>query len=181
MAAEFYLDRNAAREIVRSELEQLQQRIASNIRSTGTQASGRTAASMRVEATEEEGTLFGNAPFGVLETGRAGGKIPYDFRGILLEWMRAKGVHGRPIPYVRVPSARWQPKYTPQERGDLSMAGAIAFRISQSGSRLFRVGGRADIYSNEIPKTLESVAQRIQTLITTAFDSIKLNDQTIGD
>ena len=181
MANKYYLDRDAAREVVREELEELKAYIVNNIRSTGTQASGRTAASLRVEATEEQGTLWGNAPFGVLETGRQGGKIPYNFHGILLEWMRAKGVHGTPIPYVRKPSERWQPKYTPQERGDRSMAGAIAYRISKEGSRLFRQGGRADIYSNAIPRTLENVANRIQTLIATSIDSIKLNNQTIGE
>ena len=72
-------------------------------------------------------------------------------------------------------STRWKPKYTPQERGDLSLAGAIAYRIRKEGTNLFRNGGRDDIYSNEIPKTVENILDRIMTVFAKDVESININ------
>lgn len=58
-------DASSVREVIRQELEELQFKIAENIRAKGLNASGRTIASMHVETTENGGTLFGRA-FSVL-------------------------------------------------------------------------------------------------------------------
>ena len=135
-----------AKNIVIQKLEELKQRIAANIQTSEQGASGRTAESMRVEATESGATLFGRKAFGTLETGRKGGNVPKNFRGIIQQWIMDKGISISPLPYVRQPSKNWQPKYTPQERGELSLAGAIAYKIRNEGTKLHRNGGRADIY-----------------------------------
>lgn len=166
-------DHQAARLIVTEELERARQLIINHIRANGQNASGRTIKSLHVEATEDEGVLYGHRPFGILETGRKAGRVPQSFRQIILQWMRDKGLHGTPIPYQRDGAH----KYTPQERGDLSMAGAIAYTIQYRGSRLHRQGGRADVYSNVVPQTLERVRSRLISLINTQFEHIITADK----
>lgn len=168
-----HFDHQAARLIVTEELERARQLIINHIRANGQNASGRTIKSLHVEATEEEGVLWGHKPFGVLETGRKAGKIPYSFRSIILQWMKDKGLHGTPIPYKGQGDHKW----TPQERGDLKMAGAIAYTIAKRGSRLHRMGGRADVYSNVVPQTLERVRSRLIRLINTEFEHIITADK----
>lgn len=168
-----HFDHQAARLIVTEELERARQLIINHIRANGQNASGRTIKSLHVEATEAEGVLYGHRPFGILETGRKAGRVPQSFRMIILQWMRDKGLHGTPIPYVREGAH----KYTPQQRGDLSMAGAIAYTIQHRGSRLHRQGGRADVYSNVVPQTLERVRSRLISLINTQLEHIITADK----
>lgn len=169
-------DKQAARIVIEEELLALRDKIVNNMREAGEVASGRTIASMRVTTSADGGTLWGRAFFGVLETGRRAGKIPKGFRGIILQWMRDKGLHGDPIPY----KTDKPHKYTPQERGDMAMAGGIVWNIQHLGSHLFRAGGRADIYSNEIPTTLQNIDSRIFRLVHMSVESIKLNNVKLG-
>ena len=176
MAEPLRFDPRAASIIIREELERARQMIINHIRINGQNASGRTIKSLHVEQpTEDEGILWGHRPFGVLETGRRNGRIPYRFYAIIRQWMRDKGLHGEPIPY----KTDRPHKYTPQERGDLSMASAIAHTIATKGSRLHRDGGRNDVYSNVLPETMRRMQDRMIFLIEKSFDSIKLNNETI--
>lgn len=169
-------DPKAASLIMREEVERARQLIINHIRINGQNASGRTIASLKVEQpSEDETILWGHKPFGVLETGRRAGKIPYGFRSIIRQWMKDKGLHGRPIPYKTDRTH----KYTPQERGDMSMAGAIAHTIATKGSKLHRTGGRADVYSNVVPDTMKRLGQRLIFLIHQSVGSIKLNNETV--
>lgn len=132
-----------------------------NLEATGTNASGRTSASLQVEMREDGGQITGRRYFQGVEIGRPGGRVPQNFRAIIRQWMMDKGIRAVPIPYKRQPSESWQPKYTPEERGAMAMAGAIAEKIRREGTRLFREGGRTDIYSNvlaERMKELEAAA-----------------------
>lgn len=161
-------------EIVGDELELLKQRIISNIVASGQVASGQTIASLYVEERADGGALkfHGKMPFGVLETGRKPGRVPYGFRDIIYRWMQDKGVHATPIPYKR-PGLH---KYSEQERGDRSLAGAIAYVIAKSGTRLYRNGGRTDIYSNEIPVTVANIRSKILAVMNAeVMKSIKIN------
>lgn len=167
------------RVIIADELERLKERIIANMRAQGAVASGRTIRSLKVVMSYEGGALVSEQqmPFGVLETGRRGGKIPYGFAGIIYQWMQDKGVHATAKPYKRnVPH-----KYSEQERADRSMAAAIAVAIARSGSRLYRMGGRDTIYSNEIPRTVENIERRITGIISAYVDEvIPINNITVG-
>lgn len=165
--------------IVREELTAFMERVRANHRAAGQVASGRTSASMHVEVEADEGTVFGRMAFGTLETGRKGGRVPGNFRDIIRQWMRDKGIKAAPIPYRRKPSERWKPKYTAQERGDMSLAGAIAHRIATSGTKLYREGGRSDIYSNEIPKTTEAIMNRVVQLFAVEVESINRESKEV--
>lgn len=161
-------------EIVGDELELLKQRIISNIVASGQVASGQTIASLYVEERADGGALkfHGQMPFGVLETGRKPGRVPYGFRDIIYRWMQDKGVHATPIPYKR----SGLHKYSEQERGDRSLAGAIAHVIAKSGTRLYRNGGRTDIYSNEIPVTVANIRSKMLAVMNAeVMKSIKIN------
>lgn len=176
MAEPLRFDPRAASIIIHEELERARQIIINHIRINGQNASGRTIKSLHVEQpTEDEGILWGHRPFGVLETGRRSGRVPYRFHAIIRQWMRDKGLHGEPMPY----KTDRPHKYTPQERGDLSMASAIAHTIATKGSKLHRDGGRGDVYSNVLPETMNRLRDRMIFLINKSFESIKLNNETI--
>lgn len=166
---------NSIADILDEELERAKQLIIAHIRANGQNASGKTIASMHVEVDEGGGTIYGRSPFGTLETGRRGGRVPYNFRSIIRQWMKDKGIKAAPIPYVRA----GEHKYTPEERGEMSLAGAIAHRIAKSGTQLYRLGGRDDVYSNVIPEAVKRIKARLLELAAVEASSIKLNNQTI--
>ena len=157
--------------ILQEELEKLRMNIISNHLKAGQKASGRTAASMHVEVSEDSGTLWGRKAFGVLETGRKAGRVPKDFQGIIMQWMRDKGIHAAPIPYL----TDRPHKYTPQQRGELRMSYLIARKIRKEGTRLFRSGGRSDIYTPEVEKAVKNIGDRMLSLIRTKIEHVKLN------
>lgn len=145
-----------ARTIINEELLSLRQRIIDNHLRAGQKASGRTIQSLRVEATEDEGILFGRKAFGTLETGRRGGRVPAGFYHIILQWVKDKGIQVE------------KPK---------TFAYFVARKIAREGTSLYRRGGRDDIYSSEIPKTVESIGKRIMGLLTTEVDNININSK----
>lgn len=163
-------------EVVVSELTALKDRIAANIMSSGENASGRTIESLEVVEDGHSFRLLGRLAFGTLETGRKAGKVPATINDIIKQWAIDKGIKADPIPYIRKPSEKWQPKYTPQQRGDMSMVGAIVHKIKTEGTRLYRDGGRNDIYSPQIDETINTIQERLAVIFKTeVIDSIKLN------
>ena len=145
-----------AKKVVQEELNALRQKIIDNHLRAGQKASGRTIASLHVEVDESEGTLFGRKAFGTLETGRRGGKVPKGFYHIILQWMKDKRINVE------------KPK---------TFAYFVARKIAREGTKLYRQGGRDDIYSNEIPKTEESILSRITGLLSAEVESININSK----
>lgn len=160
--------RYASRRLVAEELGDLLLRIEANIISTGSNASGRTIRSMEVITEDDYAALVGRKFFGTLETGRRAGLIPYGFSGIIYQWMIDKGVHATPYRYK-------DGRMEKQEHADRGMASAIAWKIAREGSKLHREGGRADVYSQEIPRTVERIREKMMSLVETELQSIKLN------
>lgn len=147
-------------------LDKMVAEMRDNLASTGTNASGRTSASLRVVMTNTGGQIWGRRYFRGVEQGRAGGRVPRNFRSIIRQWILDKGITPSAIPYKRKHSAKWQPKYTPEERGLRQMASAIAHTIEKSGTSLYRKGGRTDIFTNVIEENkadLLKVAKQIFT------------------
>ena len=159
-------------QILTEELGTLKATIINNIRTTGQWASGKTAASMAVMVSGSIGELVGRRAFGTLETGRRGGRVPRNFHNIIYDWMMAKGVHADPMPY----KTSRPHKYTEQERGDRTMAYFIAKTIRTIGTRLYRDGGRDDVYSRVIPVTIERINSRLSGIyVASVTQQIKLN------
>ena len=159
-------------QILTEELGTLKATIINNIRTTGEWASGKTAASMAVMVSGSIGELVGRKAFGTLETGRRGGRVPRNFHNIIYDWMQAKGVHAQPMPY----KTSRPHKYSEQERGDRTMAYFISRTIRREGTRLYRDGGRDDVYSRAIPVTIERINSRLSGIYVAAVtQQIKLN------
>ena len=138
-------------------LTETKDRIIANIDTEGIRASGRTQESLRVEDRGEHFVLVqgsGGAPFETLQYGRGGGRVPLGFQSIIRQWIIDKGISTTDIPYKRNPSAKWQPKYTPQERGLLAAAGAIAEKIRKSGTDRFTQPNE-NVYSQPINDAIE--------------------------
>lgn len=147
-------------------LDKMVAEMRDNLAKTGTNASGRTSQSLRVVMTNTGGQIWGRRYFRGVEQGRAGGRVPRGFTAIIEQWIKDKGITPSAIPYKRKPSAKWQPKYTPEERGLRRMASAIARTIATSGTSLYRKGGRKDIFTNVIEENkadLLKVAKQIFT------------------
>ena len=143
--------------ILNEELDDLRKRIIKNHISAGQKASGKTINSMRVELGDNYGQLTGRKYFGTLETGRKPGKVPANFSNIILKWMQSKGIN--------VP----KPK---------SFAYLVARKIRIEGTVLYRAGGRSDIYSEEINKTIPKLVKilgkdQVQE-IKRLFDNVKV-------
>lgn len=160
--------------IIATELDELRLKIIENMYQAHAVASGGTIRSLKVIQESFSARLISDQkmPFGVMETGRRGGKIPYGFSGIIYEWMQTKGVHADPVPY----KTDKPHKFSEQERADRSMASAIAHTIAKSGTKLFRQGGRDTIYSRDIPKTIQTCRERLAAFVfMSAQETIKLN------
>lgn len=134
-------------------LNNIKERIASNILTKGEWASGKTAESMVVIPTERGGMLKGRPYFQSLEDGRPAGRVPYDFASIIRQWIIDKGIGVTPMPY----KTNRPHKYTPADRGLNHMASAIAWSIKEHGTRLYQTGGRDDIYSDVIADEVEKL------------------------
>ena len=158
--------------ILVEELEALKKEIIENHLRAKQKASGRTSQSLHIETDENSATLFGRGFFDVLETGRKSGKVPYDFQTIIRKWMHDKGIKARPIEY----KTDRPHKYTPQERGERTLAFFIARSIRMNGTNLFRLGGREDIYSNAVPKAIKRIKERLAGVVHAEISSIKINN-----
>ena len=111
--------------------------IKSNIDSVGANVTGKTKNSFQVF---EQGNIIGIEAaryWATLETGRGPGKVPYDFKNTIMEWMRNRGL--------------WQSETESRKN---SIAFRIAEKIKNEGTSLFRDKGRSDVFSNVINDSL---------------------------
>jgi len=112
-------------------------RIRNNLATTGTNASGKTAQSLRFTVTNTETKailkITGKPYFMVVETGRKATpqytKPSYDFVNDIRLWIASRG-------------------------GDQGAAYAIAKMIHKTGTKLWQQGGRKDIVSNVVNQSL---------------------------
>lgn len=146
----------------------------------GQKASGKTLNSIRGEVTvgdtSIQAIIYGRAPFTDLEVGSGPGKRMPNFYRIILDWMRFKGIKGTPIQYKRRPSDRWKPKYTPEDRGDRTLAYFIAKKIEDEGTRRYRIESeRKDIYSTEVENVVLRIEESLMSIFSMEVDNIHLN------
>ena len=147
------------RQILLEELEDLRQRIIANMGSADQIVTGKTRDSLQVNVRELSGVLTGRQAFATLENGsrpwsRPPKRTPKWFADLIGEWIDAKGL-------------------------DLNQW-AVAHTIIHKGSKLYRDGGRADIYSPEIQTAMDRIGDRIinqyEVLVT---DRLIMNKTTI--
>lgn len=125
-------------------------RIKSNLDTTGTTASGRTKDSIEVVADMGELTIYCRRFFEGVETGRPAGKIPYRFQDIIRQWMDDKNIADQ------FGQKEWQKR---------NAAYLIAQKIKDSGTKLYRDGGRDDIYTNVITDMLPELEDKLTFMV----------------
>lgn len=128
------------RKILLEELDDLRYRITENMGKADQIVTGKTRDSMQVSVNGLAGVLTGRQAFATLETGsrpwsKKPKRVPKFFADLIGEWIDAKGLDLN----------KW----------------AVAHTIIHKGSSLYRSGGRADIYSPEIQKTLDRIGERV--------------------
>lgn len=128
------------RKILLEELEDLKRRITENMGRADQIVSGKTRDSMQASVQGNAGVLTGRQAFATLETGsrpwsRKPKRTPKWFADLIGEWINQRGL-------------------------DLNQW-AVAHTIIHKGSKLYRTGGRADIYSPELQKTVDRIGDRI--------------------
>lgn len=128
------------RKILTEELNALRQRIGANMETADQIATGKTRDGMRVEVRGLAGVLTGRQAFATLETGsrpwrRKPKRTPKWFADLIGEWIDAKDLDLN----------KW----------------AVARSIITKGSKLYRSGGRSDIYSPELQKTMDAIGKRV--------------------
>jgi hypothetical protein len=134
-------------------LEQAKSDIQSSMAANGINASGRTSDSFHV--VEADGHIMlvmggdGTAPLATLEIGRAGGKIPYNFQEILMEWSRNKGIS------------------FPDERMRKDFAWFLSQRIKDKGT--LRHQTPVDVYSTIVHDTVEQLKPAIVKAVKDNF------------
>ena len=150
-------------------VQKCRDKISQNIDTQKIKASGRTQASLKAEDRGAHIVLVdsgeGSAPFETLKFGRPAGKVPMGFRDIILQWMADKGIKAPAMPYIRKPSENWQPKYTPEQRGQMHRAGQISGKIRNKGTKRQEQNNN-QVYDEPINELLKELADILVEDIT---------------
>lgn len=135
--------------------EQVADKIKRNLDDTGTTASGKTKNSIEVVVVDGDLQIIGRQYFRSVEEGRTAGKIPYKFNEIIRQWMDDKKI---------------SENFGTKEYQKRNAAWIIAQKIKNSGTKLYRDGGREDIYTDvineELPKLFNEISGKVtQTIV----------------
>jgi len=134
---------NSINEFIVEEVDKLKLEIQNSIDASGKNASKRTRNSLEVIPTANGAQLWGANYIGILETGRNGGKIPYNFGEIIQKWATAKGISFE----NNIQAKRW--------------ANGVAWKIAKEGTKQFRDGKRDDILTKPIDAFTDRVANKL--------------------
>ncbi len=139
--------------IIADYLNEVREQIIKAHLAAGQRASGRTLESFEVSASDFTGQLLGKDFVGVLETGRRAGKIPQGFKGIILQWMKDKGIY-----------------QDADEKAQGRIAYFIAQKIKREGTKLSREGAKSGVLSQALDdKNLEGLLQAIASKYQSAL------------
>lgn len=147
-----------AERVVAEELAAAKKRIIENHFAAGQKASGRTAESLFETVVNENGritgTLDGRAYFAALETGSGPWREPHKRK-------RKDGTEYSVAPKWFVDIIR---QWAADKGITLISPWGVATNQMLLGTKLYREGGRDDIFSNEIPELVKHIADRLAGL-----------------
>jgi hypothetical protein len=124
---------NSAIDILNEGLTKLKDDIIARHKEAGQFVTGASAAAFEVRITgADSGELLGPIYAGVFERGRKPGKVPYDFKKVIMDWASAKGLTFQD----RKQFERW--------------ASAVAWKIRREGTSMYRSGKSIDIFETPI-------------------------------
>lgn len=153
-------------DILKSHMEAVKAKVQMRMAEQKRNATGRSSASLVVQISGDTASLFGSSSFKSMERGRGAGKVPRNFKTIIKEWIKAKGISVRPKQSVRAS------KISAQERGLNSLAGAIAHTIMKKGTKLNREHGYNDIYTSVINEELKLMKEELGGMAGEEFITI---------
>lgn len=146
---------------VYNRMVQLRDEIREAIASKGLRASGRTQDSLRVYVDGNWVILEGRAFFPALQygssnwTGKTGISCSYQqFKQIIYQWATDKALN------------------LGQAKEFDKAVGAIAWSIMNNGTKVYRQGGRLDVYDTLINEALLDIGEQIQLVQAEAVDVI---------
>lgn len=156
---------NSIPQIVTKHLQAIQQGIVANMEAMKRNASGRSVASLKVEAGrnasgEASAFLTGGQQWLYMQRGRGPGKVPYNFAEIIREWIVKKGLSLASVPGKT------------QERKLTSLSYMIANSIMKKGTTLHRNSGYNDIFDTLVAKEMEKLADEAAGVIAVEYDKI---------
>lgn len=140
--------------IVEQVLEESCREIIENHERAGQVASGKTRDSLKHEVVTGvsgvTGTIYGRKYFAALETGSKPWKKQYahppkPFVNTIAQWMADKGIEG-------------------------VSAYLVARKIMREGTKLYREGGRKDIFTTSLEAIQERIEQEISSLFSTIIE-----------
>lgn len=154
------------KDVVRRGMEDLKAAIQKRMAETGYNASGRTSASLRVDAEGDTAALVGSPALLAAERGRGPGAVPRDFVSIIREWVRSRGVDYN----------GYQPRgvtatLSPEQKLD-GLSGAIAHSIMKRGTVLHRKGMSRDVYSKALDDALSKIGEGVAGVLSLEIETI---------
>lgn len=150
------------KDIVQQHLDAVRTGIIQRMTQQGCMASGKSASSLAVSATDTGGYLEGSSSFLVMEHGRGPGKVPKDFNSIIRSWIVAKGISYQDL----------IPKNGTPEQGLTRLAGAIAHSIMTKGTRLYRDHGYNEVFSELLEQEVEKIASETSAVVELEVDEL---------
>lgn len=146
-------------DIIEEWAENVIEKIRHNLDATGTTASGKTKDSLELVLTDYGFQIVGRQYFQGVEEGRGPGGIPRNMTAIIRQWMTDKGI---------------EDKFGETESQKRSAAYMIGQYIANNGSKLYRKGGRDDIYTNVFEEELPKLEEEIEIkIIETIVNNLK--------
>lgn len=141
--------------------------ISKRMATLGRSASGSSVASLDVEVSGNNGILSGGKQWEVMQRGRGPGKVPSNFREVIKNWVRARGINIQP-----------KGEQT-QEQAIESFSYLVTRNIMQKGTKLYRDNGYNDIYDTLLKEEVEKLSNGVSSVFELEVNSI--NDKFIND
>lgn len=141
--------------------------IAQRMAALGRMSSGRSVASLQIEVKDSKGNLSGDKQWETMQRGRRPGKVPSNFREIIKNWVRAKGINIQP----RIGQS--------QKQAIESFSYLVTRNIMQKGTKLYRDKGYNDVYDTLLEEEIKKLTNETASVLELEID--KLNDRFIDD
>lgn len=146
---------------------------------TKTNASGKTSKGLFSVVSDYSIEIYSDRRgFANVEAGQNPGKRPRNFRDIIKQWILDKGLSIAAMPYKQTyinmmgRNAKTLKFRTEHERGLHYAASAIAWSNKTKGSRLYKKGGRNDVFSPAIERLVNRVADAAAQDLSLKIDAI---------
>lgn len=141
--------------------------IAQRMAALGRMSSGRSVASLQIEVKDSKGNLSGDKQWETMQRGRRPGKVPSNFREIIKNWVRAKGINIQP----RIGQS--------QKQAIESFSYLVTRNIMQKGTKLYRDKGYNDIYDTLLEEEIKKLTDETASVLELEVD--KINDNFLKD